>query len=294
MSRRSDPLEWMLGTGYVRLWEQLHRAEEASLDDAPPARLLAEAMRDTLRLQGSNIENREQLLDQLNRATAVLGTAMGVAGSLVVQPVISAGLVPPDPAGSAIARQLVRQVRQAINEYRDERRYAIVRARNQLLRTIGLTSAVTYALLVVAILVGASETAIRSAVSLFLVGAVVGLFNRLYLDASADTAVEDYGLSNARLLHTPILCGLAALGGALLVPLLSVQINPTPSADASTAQQSILTPSLDSLFNVTARPFSLVLAAVFGLTPSALISRLQSEAEKYKSELKNSEAPQGR
>jgi len=34
-----------------------------------------------------------------------------------------------------------------------------------------------------------------------------------------------------------------------------------------------------------------VLAAVFGLTPSALISRLQSEAEKYKSDLKSSEAP---
>ena len=31
-----------------------------------------EAARDILRLQGSNIENREQLLDQLQRATSVL------------------------------------------------------------------------------------------------------------------------------------------------------------------------------------------------------------------------------
>ncbi len=87
---------------------------------------------------------------------------------------------------------------------------------------------------------GVPRPAFTSAIAYFLIGAPVGLFNRLYLDASTETAVEDYGLSAARLLHTPLLCGLAA---------------------------------------------------VFGLTPSALISRLQSEAEKYKSDLKSSEEP---
>jgi len=74
---------------------------------------------------------------------------------------------------------------------------------------------------------------------------------------------------------------------ALIVPLLSAQINPTIDDNAATVAAS----SLAAIFDITQRPFTLVLAAVFGLTPSALISRLQSEAEKYKSDLKSSETP---
>jgi hypothetical protein len=161
-----------------------------------------------------------------------------------------------------------------------------VRARNQLLKTIILTALVTYQLVALAVLSGVPRPAFTSAIAYFLIGATVGLFNRLYLDASTETAVEDYGLSAARLLHTPLLCGLAALGGALIVPLLSAQI--TPAVDIGTTGAA---PPLAVIFDITQRPFTLVLAAVFGLTPSALISRLQSEAEKYKSDLKSSEAP---
>jgi hypothetical protein len=283
-------LEWALGYGYVRLWERLHRAEEEQLFSAPPDELIAEATRDTLRLKGSNIDNRDQLLDQLQRAASVVAFTAGVSvgvipGSSVV------GLAPPfHAADDTIARQMIRQVRRAINEFRDDRRLALVRARNQLLRTIILTAFVTYQLLVLAILAGVPRPAFTSAIAFFLVGATVGLFNRLYLDASTETAVEDYGLSASRLLHTPLLCGLAAVGGALIVPLLSVQINPTIDASAAT----IAAPTLTAIFDIAQRPFALVLAAVFGLTPSALISRLQSEAEKYKSDLKTSETPAAR
>lgn len=284
-------LEWALGYGYVRLWERLHRIEEERLFAAPPDELVAEAARDTLRLQGSNIDNREQLLDQLQRATSVLAFAGGVSAGVVpasaTAPVV-AGLAPPfGPADDAVARRLIRQVRRAINEYRDDRRLALVRARNQLLRTIVLTALVAYQLVVLAVLAGAPRAAFISAIAYVLIGATVGLFNRLYLDASVESAVDDYGLSAARLLHTPLLCGLAALGGALMVPLLSAQI--TPAADGGAG--AIGAPALGAIFDITQRPFTLVLAAVFGLTPSALISRLQSEAEKYKSDLKSSEAP---
>jgi hypothetical protein len=282
-----NTLEWALGYGYVRAWERLHRAEEEKLFAATPDELIAEATRDTLRLQGSNIENREQLLDQLQRAASVLAVNAGVSAGMVPASAI-AGLVPPFQApDDMIARRMVRQVRRAINEYRDDRRLALVRARNQLLGTIILTALVTYQLVVLAILAGAPRPAFISAIAFFLVGATVGLFNRLYLDASTETAVEDYGLAAARLLHTPVLCGLAALGGALIVPLLSVQINPTIDTNAAT----IAAPTLAGIFDIAQRPFALVLAAVFGLTPSALISRLQNEAEKYKSDLKNSETP---
>jgi uncharacterized membrane protein len=291
----NSALEWLLGYGYVRLREQLHRAEESALLIADREALIAEATRDLLRLQDSNIANAEQLREQLDRARATLASTMGVAiAGLVPASAITgviAGLnLQPNAPDADVARRIVAQVRRAINEYRDERRYALVRARNQLLRTIFLAGMVTYALLVFALLVPVGRDAIISAVSFFLVGAVVGLFNRLYLDAAVETAVEDYGLSVARLLHTPLLCGLAALGGSLIIPLLSVQINPTPGSIVA-GQQTILTPTLESIFNVAQRPFSLVLAAVFGLTPSALISRLQNEAEKYKSDLKSSQAP---
>ncbi|HXD17773.1 MAG TPA: hypothetical protein VN654_12210 [Vicinamibacterales bacterium] len=281
-------LEWALGYGYVRLWERLHRAEEEKLFAAPPDELIAEATRDTLRLQGSNLENRDLLLDQLQRAASVLAFNAGVsAGVVPASASVVAGLAPPFHSGDdLIARRLIRQVRRAINEYRDDRRLALVRARNQLLKTIILTALVTYQLVALAVLAGVPRPAFTSAIAYFLIGATVGLFNRLYLDASAETAVEDYGLSAARLLHTPLLCGLAALGGALIVPLLSAQI--TPAIDTGAAAAA---PPLAAIFDITQRPFTLVLAAVFGLTPSALISRLQSEAEKYKSDLKSSEAP---
>jgi hypothetical protein len=282
-------LEWALGYGYVRLWERLHRIEEEKLFAASPDELIAEAARDALRLQGSNVDNRDQLLDQLQRAASVLAFNAGVSAGLVpAPPAAVAGLAPPfHPPDDVVARRMIRQVRHAINEYRDERRLALVRARNQLLRTIVLTALVTYQLIVLAVLAGTPRPAFTSAIAYLLIGAIVGLFNRLYLDASAETAVEDYGLAAARLLHTPLLCGLAALGGALIVPLLSAQITPTGDGSAAT----IAAPTLGAIFDISQRPFTLVLAAVFGLTPSALISRLQSEAEKYKSDLKNSEAP---
>lgn len=286
----NQSLEWALGYGYVRLWERLHRIEEEKLFVAQPDELIAEAARDTLRLHGSNIDNRDELLDQLQRATSVLAFNAGVSAGVVpasASASAAVGVAPPfRPTDDAIARRMIRQVRRAINEYRDDRRLALVRARNQLLKTIILTALVTYQLVALAVLAGVPRQAFTSAVAYFLIGATVGLFNRLYLDASAETAVEDYGLSAARLLHTPLLCGLAALGGALIVPLLSAQITP---ADAGAAASTA--PALGAIFDITQRPFTLVLAAVFGLTPSALISRLQSEAEKYKSDLKSSEAP---
>jgi hypothetical protein len=113
----------------------------------------------------------------------------------------------------------------------------------------------------------------------------VGLFNQLYLDANTELVSEDYGLATARLVHTPLSSGLAALGGILIIPMLSLLVND------SGAIEDTLVPTVVSIFDLDKRPFGLVLAAIFGLSPTVLIARLQQEAEKYKADLKSSGAP---
>lgn len=52
-------------------------------------------------------------------------------------------------------------------------------------------------------------------------------------------------------------------------------------------------PSLSEIFDLGKNPITLVIAAVFGLTPALLISRLSAQAEQYKAQLKSSERTQG-
>jgi hypothetical protein len=126
---------------------------------------------------------------------------------------------------------------------------------------------------------GVPKEPLTAAAAFFLVGAIVGLFNQLRLNAEAETATEDYGLTTARLLHTPLFSGLAALGGILVMPLLSSLVNGPPPETSTT---------LVNTFQLT--PSALILAVIFGLSPTAVLSRLQQEAERYKTDLRKSEA----
>jgi hypothetical protein len=184
------------------------------------------------------------------------------------------------------AREALRQVRRAINEFRDERRAGLVQARNRLLRTVTLTGLMTFLLVGLAALVEADHQHLIAGTVFYLIGAIIGLFNQLYLDANTETATEDYGLATARLLYTPLLSGLAALGGVLIIPALSVLVN---SSTGAIDQQALAVPALGDIFNLNKRPFGPVLAAIFGLSPVILISRLQQEAERYKADLRSSE-----
>ena len=169
-------------------------------------------------------------------------------------------------------------VRRLLNEFRDERRTGLVRARNQLLTTVTLTTFVIFALLAAAVLVEVSALRLVEGTLFFLVGAVIGLFSRLALDIGARISTEDFGLATARLLHTPMVSGLAALGGVLIIPLLASVASSNTSG------------SLGDIFNMSKTPFGIVLAAIFGVSPAALISRLQQEAEQYKTDLKSTGA----
>jgi len=311
---------WLQQTGYVRLWQRVHHADEAAIMSHPIARVIAEARFDELRVTGSTIENRDDLVAMLRASAEVLIGYAKIATAAPRQAAVAAaaGAAPVTalPGGGAqlpatpapeytrvderLAREQLRQVRRAINEFRDDCRLGLVRARNQLWRTVTGTMAVSYLLVALSIRAGAPPAAVTAGGIFFLVGAIVGMFNKLYLDSMAQTAVEDYGLSTARLVSTPVFSGLAAVGGVLLLPLLSAllsaqslgqpSVQPAGEGASQIAAQAV--PKLQAIFNVTDQPFGLVVAAMFGLSPSTLISRLQAATDQYKTGLKSSQAPQ--
>ena len=187
-----------------------------------------------------------------------------------------------------VARGVVREVRFAINEFRDGAWDGLVRSRNRLLRTILVAGVVGLLLLDLAVLANVPTFNLISAVVFFLVGALVGLFNRLRIDAGSSRAVEDFGLFEARLLHTPLLSGLAALGGVFLTAVLPVFSN-VVAPGASGATQVDLKPLTD-VFNVSTNQVGLVVAAVFGLAPNSILAILKDQADRYRRDLAQSSA----
>lgn len=250
-SERRGESRWVAGTGYVEVAVRLHRAEESLLLAAPDAALAAAVRRDALRVGGSRLQRSSEGLTRL--VAALAATLAG--GAAVSEP----------------QRWLAREFRRALNEFRDDRSDGLVRAKNRLVRTLFLTGGSAYLLLALALLLGADEVTVGHVSVLYLVGAVVGLFGQLRSDARSASAVEDYGLTTVRLIHVPLLSGVAAVAGVALAGL--------AAADP-----------LSDLFDLTTVPTILVIAATFGLTPSLLVNRLQSEADRYKEDLQQTSA----
>ncbi|GAC1330092.1 MAG: hypothetical protein NVS2B16_22330 [Chloroflexota bacterium] len=312
-------LPWVMGTGYINLWKLVHDAEELLIDVETHDVVIRGALEDEARIKGCTMDNGAQLLFQLQTAVTNLSPEAGAyLDKLPVSGAVGGtanGATAPD-SGSLLktnpvcvsykrelmSRGILRQVRHAINVYRDERRAGLVRARSKLLKTIILTGTVTYGLVALAIVQGASVTAVVAATTFFLVGGLVGLFNRLYQETQTDSAVEDFGLATARLIHAPMFSGLAAVGGVVVTALLAVVLNYTVatttgattvssagvSVSQSVSNESRL-PSLGDIFDLNKNQASIVVAAIFGLTPNLLIQRLTTTAEQYKTELKSSQ-----
>ena len=288
----SDPrpgvgLRWVTQAAYIDVWRTLHRAEELLLQERHERELVGEAVFDDLRLSGSKMAQADELRRKLRTAaTAVQPDSLSYLGRVI------GGEPVPDQSGGAeptqhardSARAVLRTIRRSINEFRDDSRDGLVRARNNLYATVFVAGVTAHAFLGVIMLSnGIEDHHALAGASFYFVGALVGLFRQLRVASGADRVTEeDYGLYLARLIHVPLFSGLAGVAGVALTALVPAVVQ-VAEADASTLQ------ALGAIFDVERSPASLALAATFGLAPALLISTLQQRAEKYKDDLKTTE-----
>lgn len=284
-------LRWMNASAYMDSWNHLHRAEEALIELMPIGDVRAQIEWERDRLSGSTIESRGDMLMRLKEIEdAIVGSATR-RGPTPGQPCRTDEHAGGAPATGpklvqrfGVERARLRNISRTINDFRDERWRALALARNRLNRTGIFTGIVAYAVLCLLLLLSVPIAHIATGALLYLVGAIAGLFGRLASEVQSNEAVEDYGLTCARMMQTPLFSGIAALGGVALVALVPAVLQPpVDSASITTVA------TLDNVFG-SVRLADLAIAATFGLTPALLINRLQSQAERYKADLRKSEA----
>jgi hypothetical protein len=269
----------MGGWGWIhRLWTSLYRADEATLLCAPHHEVIAQALTDQQRLEGSLIPARDGLLDRLRLAVQQLDS--NAAAYLDKPPCPKTSL----PIDEHEARSLLRSVRRELNDFVNDRFAAIITARNLLAKVTVVMGIVAYAVFCLAMVGRVTTGSVVALTALFLTGAIVGIFNWLVVMLTSDTVIPDYGLSYTRLLATPTLAGLAAIGGVFITNVIFSThlgtVSPPPPA------ASLIEP----LFALT--PTNLIIAAIFGLTPRLVISVLQQQTDHYSSEIKSTLATQ--
>jgi hypothetical protein len=271
---------WTTGAGYVGTLRRLHRAEEALLSVSPVPVVVAEALYDRSRLVGSTIGNKAELL----AASAVAVTALDPGSSVLV----AANMVAPAASSfqAEAGREVIRRIRTAINEFRDDKSAELVRLRRRLTQSLLFTGMTAVIVLLLAILAGVPVVTILGGCAYYLIGALVGLLQRIHGELELESSVEDHGLSTARLLLAPLVSGLAAVAGVTLVSVVSGRpfglYLVEPAADPPG--------SLYDVFNVIRYPFGLIVAAAFGLAPGILLRRLKTVGDSLKTDLQSSEA----
>ena len=293
-------LRWVLSSGYTGLRRELHRVEEALYSVESESQLVGDVLHDDLSLEDSGLRNRFTLRRMIRDA---LGTVSPGASQALLRPVpalppASALAGGPAPDGTAVAtvvltnaeaREALREVRFAINDYRDDIIDSFALGRNKLIWTFLAVSLTTYALVGLGLLFGIPKTALVSVSVLYLVASLVGLFNRLRVESSRSSTIEDYGLYLARLVTGALLSGLAGVAGVYLIAQAPAFLGPltesttTPPAPAPAAR------NLEDVYNLTANQLALFVAAVFGLAPSTLTARLQQQVDRLERDLQRSE-----
>ncbi len=257
-------LAWVAGDGYIAAWGRAHRAEEALIGAALRGEVHEEVEHDRVRLNGAVIPQRDELLGFLSEAERQLDAFWFGSRHL------------------SRARAKSKEVRNAINTFRDGGFNGLLRLRNQTMILLFLTAENVYALLALAVVAGAQRDTILSSAGFYLIGAAVGLFSRLYQQTTAAATVEDYGLATARLLTLPVYSGLAGVAGVLLYGL--------TASIASSGVSTRAIPSLDQLLSVVSNPFGVLLAAAFGAAPDLVLRGLSEVSDKYKAEIVSTQA----
>jgi hypothetical protein len=320
-------MDWVTGAGYIELWHRIHRAQEAMIKLEPVTEVAEEAMRDEERLRDANMENRDRLLDHLRSSVAVLETPeangylryvpkcknhddisnddIGKFGVLygdakknfLVEEITKIGHMKARKKAEARKKlypeaiAILAETRYEINRFRDNSWEGIVNARNHLLDTSMNLGLMTFALLAFTLMMHPDQKTIYWAAIYFLVGAVTALFARARIEWSAASAVDDFGLTRARLVHLPWLAGLAAVGGVLVTAVLGPQLAAAGGTAAVSTISEALPKTVADVFN-GGNITLLIVAAVFGLTPDLIIRRLEQQTEKYKADLESTQSTQ--
>jgi hypothetical protein len=230
----------------------------------PKDRLFDEELYDELRLKDSSIPNRDDLMGILRAMKKYLVDGQGdKSADLYIDTL--------EKAASAL-----KNVRFSINDFRDSSWNGLLQVRNQTMTTLLLTNITLFAIADAVVISGASKVAILSATVFLLTGCAVGFFNRLNSQFQSKVAVEDYGLTSARIVAIPAYSGLAAVAGVVITSVAGV-------ATGSTA------PVLSILFKLPPDTLLLVVAAVFGAAPDLVLSRLGDASEKFKNGIASTE-----
>jgi hypothetical protein len=300
--------KWIHGDGFISLWRQVDQMDSLMNYVLPTYRVWARAQGLLLRLPGSPPAGTPDVRAQLSAAMERLSgePAATPTGTVKADATGSATLSATSPAnGTAAAKSApepqpverltpesrargeVAQIQMLVDSGRTDRYSGLLRARNIMLEACTMTSVAVYALFwlgIVALPANATSQAILGA-SLFFttVGALVGLFQVLYAESQADTGVDDYGLSIARIVVAPQLAGLAALLGVVLTSLATSTLSGSPTTTVSTLPNTIPS-ALDQIRN----PANVLVAVGFALSPGLVFSRFRQNVEQTKRELTRS------
>jgi hypothetical protein len=306
-------LRWVLANGYSNIARELHRAEEALIVIESDAEIVGDALHDDLSLEDSGLKNRFTLRRVIRDAMPAISEA---AADSLLRPVpalpqtaalLARAQAATKPLSKDEAREALREVRFAINDYRDDIIDSFARGRNRVIWTFLAVSLTTYVMLGLGLLGGLPKGALVTVSALYLIGSLVGLFSRLRIESSRPSTNEDYGLYLARLLTGPLLSGLAGVAGVYLVaqaPALlgpvaeigSTSASPAPlpspspaEAIAAAANEAVQPKSLAEIYDLAANRLAPAVSAVFGLTPGLLTARLQQQVDRLERDLQRSE-----
>jgi hypothetical protein len=296
---------WFVGTGYVNVWRLVHQAQETLIRLISDEALPAAARIELLRFGASDIGGRDEAIAQLQAALTLLDSADG-------KPPAGAATTPTSPNNALQARHIIEVMRAKADQYRDKARIGLARARSDVTRTLTMTTTLSYALFWTVIearygfefaqqttLTGQQQAVVNvlemgtGAITLFLWGALVGLFGQLWLkwNANPDAGEDDFGLAISRVIAEPVLAGVAGMCGVVVLtfggPLLNSGLGGLTNGTVAAAA------NLQNAFLPGTSPASLLFAALFALSPNLLISRLQQAGSTLQQNLSNSSAGDG-
>jgi hypothetical protein len=324
-------VHWLLGTAYNELYRRIHLIEADLLLLCPSEELLSFAVEDYFRLADSQVNRHELWQYQIERAIAMLGEDprehfhRPVPGRITV-PLAGATV---DVAGLTGARFLLREVRTAVDEFRDSSFEGLVRLRGRTTWTLFAASLTVYISLITAALCGVDSKLLVGAGAFFITGVLVGLLNRMLTEQQLASDIEDYGLSTVRLFQTIVISGIAAVLGvvvatygvyavdqASVVPAVPDTARPntptlvtappvtpaatvtatatatptSPGGDATAGQRGeTQAPALSEIFDLGRYPVLLLVAAAFAVTPGLVLRRLEASSTSLKQEIKSIE-----